>query len=212
MGEPRSYNCADMNRTLRLLCSILVAAPLLSGLLSAQRQSHNEKVPVMDGGAGPCSLELTVIGADGKPAYAATVKVHLAYGFGGIRRLDLEAGTNSDGKVKFTGLPAKVHRPPLEFHASKDEFEGVVAYDPLTECQAKHDLTLEKSKAQEVHKTEVSEWAGWPTLLPQLRLPHTSASLRAGSFAVFKGWEPRHSAQRSFPAAASSTPRAAERL
>jgi hypothetical protein len=144
-----------MNRTLRLLCSILVAAPLLSALLSgrlsAQGQSHNEKVPVMDGGAGPCSLELTVNGADGKPAYAATVKVHIAYGFGGIRRLDLEAGTNSDGKVKFTGLPAKVRRPPLEFHASKDEFEAVAPYDPSTECQAKHDLTLEKSKAQEVH-------------------------------------------------------------
>ena len=153
MGEPRSYNCADMNGTLRLLCSILVAAPLLSvllsGLLSAQGHSHNEKVPVMDGGAGPCSLELSVSGADGKPVYAATVKVHIAYGFGGIRRLDLEAGTNSDGKVKFTGLPAKVRRPPLEFHASKDEFEGVATYDPSTECQAKHDLTLEKSKAQE---------------------------------------------------------------
>jgi hypothetical protein len=144
-----------MNGTLRLLYSILVAVPLvsglLSGLLSAQAQSHNEKVPVMDGGAGPCSLELTVIGADGKPAYAATVKVHIAYGVGGIRRLDLEAGTNSDGKVKFTGLPAKVHRPPLEFHASKDDFEGVATYDPSTECQGKHDLTLEKSKAQEVH-------------------------------------------------------------
>jgi hypothetical protein len=62
--------------------------------------------------------------------------VHIAYGFGGIRRLDLEAGTNSDGKVKFTGLLARVHRPPLEFRASKDEFEDIAAYDPSTECQA----------------------------------------------------------------------------
>lgn len=144
----RSYNCADMNRLLRVLCSLLVAFPLLS---VAQGQSHNEKVPVMDGGAGPCSLELTVTGADGKPVYAATVKVHIAYGFGGMRRLDLEAGTNSDGKVKFAGLPARVHRSPIEFHASKDEFDGVAAYDPSTECQAKHDITLEKSKAQEGH-------------------------------------------------------------
>src|SRR6266853_3407238 len=104
-----------MNRTLHVLCSILGAV----ALLSAQGQSHNEKVPVMNGGAGPCSLELTLIGADGKPVYAATLKVHIAYGFGGIRRLDLEAGTNSEGKVKFTGLPARVHRPPLEFRASK---------------------------------------------------------------------------------------------
>ncbi len=126
-------------------CFILVAV----ALLSAQGQSHNEKIPVMDGGAGPCSVELSVIGADSKPVYAATIKVHIAYGLGGIRRLDLEAGTNSEGKVKFTGLPARVHRPPLEFRASKDEFEGVAAYDPSTECQAKHNITLEKSKVHE---------------------------------------------------------------
>jgi hypothetical protein len=133
----------------RVLCSILVAAvPLLS---EAQAQSHNEKVPVIQGGAGPCSIELTVMGADGKPAYAATVKVHIAYGFGGMRKLDLEAGTNSDGKVKFAGLPARVQRPPLELHALKDEFEGVATYDPSTECQVKHDITLEKSKAQDGH-------------------------------------------------------------
>jgi hypothetical protein len=132
----------------RVLCSILVAAPLLS---QAQAPAPNEKVPVIQGGAGPCSLELTVMGADGKPVYAATVKVHIAYGFGGMRKLDLEAGTNSDGKVKFAGLPARVQRPPLEFQASKDEFRGVAAFDPSTECQGKHDITLEKSKAQDGH-------------------------------------------------------------
>jgi hypothetical protein len=134
---------------LRALCSIVVAAlPLLS---EAQSQSHNEEVPVIQGGAGPCSLELTVVGTDGKPVYAATVKVHVKYGFGGMRRLDLEAGTNSDGKVKFAGLPDRVQRPPLEFHASKDEFMGIAAFDPSTECQGKHDITLEKPKAPDGH-------------------------------------------------------------
>ena len=134
-----------MNKMFRVLCSILVAAPLLS---RAQAPAPNEKIPVIQGGAGPCSLELAVRGADGKPIYAATVKVHIAYGFGGMRKLDLEAGTNSDGKVKFAGLPARVQRPPLEFHASKDEFEGVAVFDPSIECQGKHDITLAKSKAQ----------------------------------------------------------------
>src|ERR1700680_4271890 len=124
-----------MNRMLRVLCSILVAAPLL---FRAQAPAPNEKVPIIESGAGPCSLELAVRRADDKPVYAATVKVHIAYGFGGMRKLDLEAGTNSDGKVKFAGLPARVQRPPLEFHASKDEFEGVAAFDPSTECQGKH--------------------------------------------------------------------------
>jgi hypothetical protein len=101
----RSYNCVDMNRMLRVLCSIVVAAPLL---FRAQAPAPNEKVPIIDGGVGRCSLELTVLGVDRKPVYAATVTVHVKYGFGGMRRLDLEAGTNSDGKVKFAGLPARV--------------------------------------------------------------------------------------------------------
>src|ERR1700719_679895 len=128
-----------MNRILRVLCSVLVAAPLAS-----VAQSPDEKIPVIQGGAGPCSLELTVRGADGKPAYAATVKVHIAYGFGGMRRLDLEAGTNSDGKVKFAGLPDRVQRPPLGFHASKDEYDGVTEFDPSKECEARHAITLAK--------------------------------------------------------------------
>ncbi len=100
----------------------------------------------MDGGIGPCSVELTLTTADGKPVYGATVRVHISYGFMGIKRLDLEAGTNSDGKVKFIGIPAKVHNPPLEFHATKDDLTGVANDDPQQECQAKHDLFMDKPK------------------------------------------------------------------
>lgn len=104
----------------------------------------SKQLPVIDGGAGPCSLEVTVNGLDGKPVYAAKVKVHITYGFGGFHKLDLEAGTNVDGKLKFTGLPDRVHRPPLEFHATKDDMEGMATYDPTSECQGKHDITLSK--------------------------------------------------------------------
>jgi hypothetical protein len=103
----------------------------------------------MDGGAGPCSLELTIHDVDAKPVYAATVKVHVAYGFGGVRKLDLEAGTNADGKVKFTGLPARVHRPPLEFHISKDKLQGLATYDPSSECDAKRGVTVTNRKDQD---------------------------------------------------------------
>lgn len=120
---------------------LVIAAFVLS---TAQAQSA-QPVPVMDGGAGPCSCELTIMTPDGKPAAAADVKVHIEYGFGGFRRLDLEAGANVDGKVRFTGLPARVKRPPLEFRASKDQFMGVATFDPQTECQAKHDITMDKA-------------------------------------------------------------------
>jgi hypothetical protein len=108
--------------------------------------SPSQEVPVIDGGIGPCSIVFTVTDAAGKPIYNATVKVHIAYGFAGIRKLDLEAGTNSDGKVKFKGLPAKVRNPPLEFNASKDQLAGMASYDPATECQALHDIMLDKPK------------------------------------------------------------------
>jgi hypothetical protein len=142
------------------VCSILAVVFLAVGatweLCSAQSQQEPstpasppagsaEKIPVMDGGAGPCSLELSVT-ADMKPVAAANVKVHVAYGFAGVRKLDLEAYTNHEGKLKFTGLPSRVKRPPLEFRATKDKLAGIAVYDPESECEAKHELTLVRQK------------------------------------------------------------------
>ena len=91
-------------KSLRPFAGFLVVAAGAS-FLAAQSQS-TQPIPVMDGGAGPCSCELTIMTSTGKPAAAADVKVHIEYGFGGFHRLDLEAGANVDGKVRFTGLPA----------------------------------------------------------------------------------------------------------
>jgi hypothetical protein len=131
-----------------MLLHVFYLAVLIPIYASAAPQSSSN-VPVMDGAAGPCSLELKVMGADSKPVYDATVKVHIAYGFAGARRLDLQAGTNADGKVKFTGLPARVHRPPLEFQATKGELQATLDYDPTAECTANHEVTLQKPKPAE---------------------------------------------------------------
>ena len=151
-----------MMRTRHLLRGFLrlVASAVL--LLVIQPQSNSQtaapagpaaqpasEIPVMDGAAGPCALQLTVTTVDGKPVYDAKVKVHIAYRFGGFHKLDLEAATNAEGKVKFVGLPSRVRRPPMEFQASKDPLVGVLAYDPATECQAKHDIVLDKPKPSE---------------------------------------------------------------
>jgi hypothetical protein len=143
------------SRSCRLLCfglaglGLALPAQEAAPPATASASEPARQVPVIDGGVGPCSLEVTVTTVDGKPVYAAKVKVHIAYGFGGFHRLDLEAGTNSDGKLKFTGLPSKVHYPPLEFQASKDTWTGTAAYNPVTECQAKHDIILDKPKSTE---------------------------------------------------------------
>jgi hypothetical protein len=100
---------------------------------------------VTDGGAGPCSAEFTVTGPDGKPVFAALINVHIAYGFGGFHKLDMGVYTNEQGKGKFTGIPAKVKHPPLEFQASKDQLTGVGTVDPAAECQAQHDIILRQA-------------------------------------------------------------------
>ena len=139
-----------MNRA-GALCVFVIALVVRAQTQSNQNPSGEKppaasQVPVIDGAVGPCSLELTISGADAKPVYNATVKVHITYGFGGFHHLDLQAGTNSDGKVKFTGIPIKVHNPPLEFDAIKDQMEGSLNYDPSAECHAQHQIKIEKPK------------------------------------------------------------------
>jgi len=126
-------------------CSILLCL-ILACTYSLTAQS-SDKPAVVDGGLGRCSLEVTVIGPDSKPVYAANVRVHIAYGFGGFHKLDLEVGTDAAGKAKFTGLPSRVRRPPLEFGATKDDLSGTLNYDPATECVAAHKITLQKDAA-----------------------------------------------------------------
>jgi hypothetical protein len=138
----------DKTRCL-LLAALAVATTAALAAQAGQKETASpnaqsaapQAVPVMDGGAGPCTLDLSVT-TDGKPATVADVKVHIAYGFGGMRRLDLEAYTNYDGKVRFTGLPVRVHRPPLEFRVSKDQLSGIAVYDPEGECHATHSVAL----------------------------------------------------------------------
>jgi hypothetical protein len=102
---------------------------------------------VMQAGAGPCSLDLTVTDSEGKPVFSAMISVHMAYGFMGLHKLDLSVYTNHEGKARFTGLPDRVHKGPLEFRAKKDNAAGVAVYDPAFGCSAKHDIVLQKPKS-----------------------------------------------------------------
>jgi hypothetical protein len=135
----------DLSCSIVVCCSLFAAASAQSNPPPAPAPTTAQTVPVIDGEAGPCSVAFTVTTADGKPAGAATVRVHIAYGFGGFHKLDLQAGTNSDGKVTFTGLPSRVRRSLLTFEASKDQLVGTANYDPATECQGKRDIKLEKA-------------------------------------------------------------------
>ena len=128
---------------------LLSGAALLFAVQAQQpaQPQQADDIPVTDGGSGPCSVEFTVTDADAKPLYAARIDVHLAYGFAGAHKLDMGVYTNAQGKARFTGIPAKVRKPPIEFRAKKDDLIGLATMDPVTECHAKHDIVLAKAKA-----------------------------------------------------------------
>jgi hypothetical protein len=133
--------------TLALLVLSAAFLPAAQTQQPAQPQQPDD-IPATDAQSGPCSIELSVTGLDGKPVYAARIDYHTAYGFMGTHKLDMGVYTNAQGKAKFTGIPAKVKKPPIEFNAKKDDLVGVATMDPATECQAKHDIVMDKKKPQ----------------------------------------------------------------
>ena len=102
-----------------------------------------KSVPVIDGGIGACSVDVTVTDPNGAPVYAATIKVHIAYGFMYLRKLDLQVGTNADGKARFTGLPDRT-KNGLFFEASSGDRTAQAFDDPATTCKNQFTVTLRK--------------------------------------------------------------------
>jgi hypothetical protein len=106
-------------------------------------KADSKNVPVVDGGIGPCTADFTVTDAAGAPVYGTTVKVHIAYGFMGVRKLDLEVGTNSAGQARMTGLPQNVKRG-FFFEASQGDRAGTAFADPAVNCKAQFTIALQK--------------------------------------------------------------------
>jgi hypothetical protein len=128
-----------------LLLAVFLAA--LSASLPAQTASNPavdpKSIPVVDGEIGPCSADFTVTDSSGAPVYAARIKVHIAYGFISAHKLDLEVGTNADGKARFTGIPTRL-KHGLNFYASEGDRSGEVFDDPAITCKAQFTIALQK--------------------------------------------------------------------
>ena len=130
-------------RTLTLY-TLLALATLSTPSLPAQTTSTDPKtVPVIDGAAGPCSADFTITDSAGAPVYAATIQVHIAYGFMYLRKLDLQVGTNASGQARFTGLPDRT-KQGLFFRASEGAREGSAFDDSAKTCQAQFIIALQQ--------------------------------------------------------------------
>jgi len=129
----------DLGRHFLLLARILLLVGSFVSATQAEQTPNPHDIPVMDGEAGPCSVAFTVTDMNGAPVYDARIRVHIEYGFAGVRRLDLEAATNIDGKTQFKGLPKKVKGGTLYFRALQGKREGSASYDPEKSCSGESD-------------------------------------------------------------------------
>jgi hypothetical protein len=127
------------------LSTTFLLAILSIPMLPAQDASpvDPKTVPVIDGGIGPCSADFTVNDAAGAPVYEAKIRVHIAYRFMSLHKLDLEVGTNAAGKARFTGLPDRA-KQDLSFRASQGDREGSALDDPAKTCKAEFTIKLDK--------------------------------------------------------------------
>jgi hypothetical protein len=120
---------------------MLMLIALLTSSLAQTPDPHS--VPSVDAGISTCSADFTITDTNNKPVYAAKVKVHFAYGFASVRKLDLEVGTNVDGKARFTGLPNRI-KNGLFFEASEGDRTGNAFDDVSKTCQAQFTIVLRK--------------------------------------------------------------------
>jgi hypothetical protein len=116
---------------------MIIVALLLAVLFPPQAKVE---LPILKAGLGSCSADFTIADADGKPVYAALVHVRVRYGFAGVKRADLEVGTNSDGKARLEGLPEKAR--PLAYSVKKDDKAATAEQDVESTCHATFDLVL----------------------------------------------------------------------
>jgi hypothetical protein len=118
-----------------LLFSLTIAAPPTAATQSKEVSAE------ISADLGPCSALITVTAADSKPIYGAKITARVQYGFMGVKKLDLEAYTGPDGKVKITRLPESLKKP-MVIHVDKDDKGDQVEFKPAQRCQATFDVLL----------------------------------------------------------------------
>jgi len=103
-------------------------------------EAPKPELAVISARQGACSADFTVKDSDGKPIYAALIHVRIRYGFMSLKRMDLEVGTNSDGRARVEGLPSRAK--PLTYEIWKADKKTSVEQDFSRNCDATYDVSL----------------------------------------------------------------------
>ena len=67
----------------------------------------------------------------------------IQYGPLGLKRLDLEAYTGSDGQLRITNLPESLKKP-MYIHITKDELGEMIEFNPKLRCHATFSVQLQQ--------------------------------------------------------------------
>jgi hypothetical protein len=137
-----------ITRQLSLLSAIagfMVLFPGFPGVAAAPVDPKT--VAVVDAGLGPCAADFTITDAANQPIYAANIRVRITYGFLNLHKLDLQVGTNVDGKARFVGLPGS-RKQGLFFLASEGDREGSAFDDPGKTCKTQFTIVLRKKSLE----------------------------------------------------------------
>ena len=114
-----------------LICLVLV----FSQLGIAQNTSAAAVPGEISADLGPCSVLISVSGPDSKPIYGAKVTTRIQYGVFGVKKLDLEAFSGVDGRIKMANLPETLKKP-MYIHITKDGKQEVKEFKPELNCHA----------------------------------------------------------------------------
>jgi hypothetical protein len=124
----------------RPFLSVLLIAVFASAADAGLGQSAGAPAEI-SADLGSCSALITVTDADAKPVYGAKVTARVQYGMMGVKKLDLEAYTGADGKLKIDRLPETLKKP-LVIHIEKDGKSNQVEFNPGLRCRATFDVQL----------------------------------------------------------------------
>jgi hypothetical protein len=133
-------NSNSQIRTVRCAVGALALSLFFAGWTLASQQPV--PVPQVDAGIGPCTADFTVSQGNNRPLYNAEISVRIAYGFMGMKKMDLKVGTSSEGKARFVGLPEKVHNPPLAFIVRAEGLSKTVNYWPSAKCHVRYSVIM----------------------------------------------------------------------
>lgn len=135
-----------------LIFILPISLPAQTAPQSDSPMLDSKSVAEVDAGLGTCTADFIVNDDTGKPVYAAKIRVRVTYGFMSLHKLDLNVGTNAEGKARFIGLPENSKQGGLFFRAYDGDGttyrEGSAFDNPAKTCKAQFTVVL-RNKPQE---------------------------------------------------------------